>query len=639
MFDKNYFVPSENDKSIFDAAYEEYKNWFTDFIKVSRGLNIKDYNDIVNEKSKKVDLMFNKYGLLSNIKNTEQVSDMYKHMIKVHNEFSLPLGQNKDYYELNLSLTTKNKLEEEIKSLTMKSFEKSGFNLAKEEQEKLNKLKEELSELSINYSENIVNSKKEWKLEVRKDFYEMLTESERQASKVIDDKYYIIYNQNAFYDIMTNSKNVELRKIVYEAQKYPASKLSNFDNTETTKRILFVKKEIAKVIGYENYTNYALDRRMATSYKDIKTFLDSIKNKVVPLAEKDYKDLNDFALNEFSIKKLENWDRAFYANLKKEKKLNYKYKSECDYFPVSKVFNGVFSLVSELFGFTFELDKETFKLPYDDTECYKVYESDKLKGYLIVDMYEREDKGSGAWVGCVESVLNDKPGIISLCCNVNKADAGIGISDINTFLHEMGHAIHHFSSNSEYESFSGTNGFARDAVEIPSQMLEQYAYNKDFLSSISSHIITGKKLPSEILYSLIESKNYNIGTHYSRQLVFALFDIEIFNDFEGDIFEFYKELNNSILPNKITEEDVVNFPNNFGHIFSGGYSSGYYGYMWADIFSVDAYLHILENQKENAIKFKNEFLSKGSSIPPRYLYKNFKSEDISISRFFDYYNV
>lgn len=639
MFDKNYFVPSENDKSIFDAAYEEYKNWFTDFIKVSRGLNIKDYNDIVNEKSKKVDLMFNKYGLLSNIKNTEQVSDMYKYMIKVHNEFSLPLGQNKDYYELNLSLTTKNKLEEEIKSLTMKSFEKSGFNLAKEEQEKLNKLKEELSELSINYSENIVNSKKEWKYEIKKDFYDILTESEKQASKIINEKYYIIYNQNAFYDIMTNSKNVELRKIVYEAQKYPASKISNFDNTEITKRILFLKKEIAKVIGYENYTNYALDRRMATSYKDIKTFLNSIKNKVIPLAEKDYKDLDDFALNDYSIKKLENWDRSFYANLNKEKQLDYKYKSECDYFPVKKVFDGVFNLVSDLFGFKFELDKETFILPYEDTECYKVYEGDKLKAYLIVDMYERDDKGSGAWVSSIESVLNDSPGIISLCCNINKADAGIDISDINTFLHEMGHAIHHFSSNSEYESFSGTNGFARDAVEIPSQMLEQYSYNREFLSKISSHIITKEKLPSKILNSLIASKNYNIGTHYSRQLVFALFDIEIFNDFNGDIFEFYKELNNSILPNKISEEDIVNFPNNFGHIFSGGYSSGYYGYMWADIFSVDAYLHILENPKENSIKFKNEFLSKGSSVPPRELYKNFKEEDISISRFFDYYNV
>lgn len=639
MFDKNYFVVNESDKAVFDTAYQDYKEWFSEFIKVSRGLNIKDYNDIVDEKSKVVDLMFNKYGLLSNIKNTEQVSDMYKHMIKVHNEFSLPLGQNKDYYELNLSLTTKNDLEKELKLLTMKGFEKSGFNLPVESQEKLNKLKKELSDISIDYSENIVNSKKDFKYEITKDFYDDLTEDEKNTSKIIDGKYYIIYNQNVFYDIMTNSNNSELRKIVFNAQKYPASKSSEFDNTEITKRILEIKKEIANLIGYENYTSYALDRRMATSYEDIKSFLNSIKDKVVPLAEKDYKELSEFALNKHNVKYLENWDRAFYANIKKETQLNYKYKSECDYFPLEKVYNGVFNLVSDLFGFRFELDKETFILPYEDTDCYRVYEGDKLKAYLIVDMYERDDKGSGAWVGAVESVLKDRPGIISLCCNVNKKDKGVDISEINTFLHEMGHAIHHFSSNSEYESFSGTNGFARDGVEIPSQMLEQYAYNEDFLLNVSSHIDTNEKLPKSILKSLIESKNYNIGSHYARQLVFALFDIEIYNNFNGDIFEFYKELNNSILPNKITEEDVVNFPNNFEHIFAGGYSAGYYGYMWADIFSVDAYLHILKNPKENSLKFKNEFLSKGSSVSASELYKNFKKEDISISGFFCYYKV
>lgn len=639
MFDKNYFVVSESDKAVFDSAYQEYKEWFSEFIKESRGLNIKDYNDIVDEKSKVVDLMFNKYGLLSNIKNTEQVSDMYKHMIKVHNEFSLPLGQNKDYYELNLSLTTKNDIEKELKLLTMKGFEKSGFNLPVESQEKLNKLKKELSDISIDYSENIVNSKKDFKYEITKDFYDDLTEDEKNTSKIIDGKYYIIYNQNVFYDIMTNSNNSELRKIVFNAQKYPASKSSEFDNTEITKRILEIKKEIANLIGYENYTSYALDRRMATSYEDIKSFLNSIKDKVVPLAEKDYKELSEFALNKHNVKYLENWDRAFYANIKKETQLNYKYKSECDYFPLEKVYNGVFNLVSDLFGFRFELDKETFILPYEDTDCYRVYEGDKLKAYLIVDMYERDDKGSGAWVGAVESVLKDKPGIISLCCNVNKKDKGVDISEINTFLHEMGHAIHHFSSNSEYESFSGTNGFARDGVEIPSQMLEQYAHNEDFLLNVSSHIDTNEKLPKSILKSLIESKNYNIGSHYARQLVFALFDIEIYNNFNGDIFEFYKELNNSILPNKITEEDVVNFPNNFEHIFAGGYSAGYYGYMWADIFSVDAYLHILKNPKENSLKFKNEFLSKGSSVSASELYKNFKKEDISISGFFCYYKV
>jgi peptidyl-dipeptidase Dcp len=637
MFDKNYFVTDKKDKKNFDRSFNVYKHWLLALVKETRNLSIKEYIKLVNDKSKVVDDIENKYSLLSNIKKTDDVLSLSKYMSQVQTEFFSPLSQSKDYYDFIESLVTENELEVEIKSRYLKSFENSGFNLPVDKQAELNKLKEELNLETIKYSENIIKSKKEWKRNVPESILNVLSEKELSYLIETDGKKYLIFNQNTLHDILSESKIDWLRKAAYEALKYPASAISNYDNTETTKTILRLKKNISSILGYEYFTELALDKRMATSYEEITGFLSKIEDKVKHLAKQESDALNEFALKEFNLEKINKWDRSFYGTIKKEKLLNYKYKMECPYFPEKVVFKGVFDLITELFGFTFEKDTETFILPYDDTECYKVYDNDKFKAYLIVDMYERPEKEQGAWVSTLEPVLKDKPGLISLCCNINKNEVGLDIGSINTLLHEMGHAIHNFSSDSEYSNFAGTNSFSRDAVEIPSQMLEQFAYNRDFIKSMSSHYETQEKIPDSMVDSIIQSKNYNIGSHYSRQLVFALFDINLYHDFDGDILEYYKKLSNSILPIEVDED--TNFPNTFSHIFSGGYSAGYYGYMWADIYSVDAYLHLLEKPKENALRFKNEFLKKGSSLLPKELYQNFKKEDVNINDFFRYYNV
>lgn len=639
MFNKDYFVAKDNDLEVFTNEFEKYQEWFLNFIKENKGIKVKEFleEDLKNSKSKDGTNIGNKYNLLSSIQQNEKVNEIYKQINILYNNFYSPLGQNKDYFDFISSLIPENELEEEIKYRYLKTFENSGFNLPVEKQKRLNEIKELLNLKTIDYSENIVNSKKEWKYKISEDLKNELTELELKYCVEENGELFLTYNQGAFQDIISKSKSELLRKVIYEAMKYPASNKSNYDNSNITNEILSLKKEYAKIIGHERYTDLALDRRMASSYEEILMFLNRIKEKVKPLAKKESNDLSDFAKKEFGINNLEKWNRAFYEAIKKEKTLNYKYKMECEYFPEDTVFKGVFDLVTKLFGFNFVLDKETFNLPYEDTQCFRVYEGEKLKAYLIVDMYEREGKDYGAWVSCLEPVLKNEPGLISLCCCVNKKEIGLKIDDINTFLHEMGHAIHHFSSESEYDSFSGTSGFARDAVEIPSQMLEQYSYNKNFLREISCHYKTKEKIPEDKLEILVSLKNYNIGSHYSRQLVFAMYDINIFHEFNGDVFDYYKEVANEILPINVDED--TNFPNTFSHIFAGGYSAGYYGYMWADVYSIDAYLHILEDEIQNANKFKEEFLRKGSSILPKNLYLKFKGKDVNIDDFFSYYGV
>lgn len=637
MYSKDYFVEKESDLEDFKRELSIYKSWYEQYIKENKSVPIVDFVKLSSQAYSPLEKLFNKYSYLSSVKNTDEVAATFEEMITEYQKFANPLGQSQENYDFTNSLTTKNKVEETLKERYLKSFKDSGLNLDKSSQEKLNEFKEQLSKVSLKYGENIIKSKKEWFFVLNDELKAELEKDDLELFKEKDGKSVLEYNQNAMGDALVKSKSSNLRKVIFDAFKYPASSKSNFDNTELTAEILNLKQSIAKILGYNYYTELALKDRMAGSYETVSNFLEKIKDKMVPLAEKEYQQLNSFIKNEYGLENVEKWDRSFYANLKKEKELNYEFNMERPYFPKEKVFDGVYSLITKLFGFTFVKDEDAFELPYEDTECYRVYEGNVLKAYLIVDMYERPLKSSGAWVSGMSGVTKDNVGLIGLCCNINKKDKGLDISEINTLLHELGHSVHHFSSKVDFEDMAGTSGMARDAVEIPSQMLEQYAYNRDFIESISGHIETNKKIPSEMLDSIIKSKNYGIGGHYARQLVFALFDINIYHDFNGDVTEFYKKIANEILPVKV--DDDTNFPNTFSHIFDGGYSAGYYGYMWADIYSIDAYSYVIENENKNSKLFKNEFLSKGSSEDAKEIYEKFRNKEVDENNFFKYYGL
>jgi len=637
MYSKDFFVVKDTDFEDFKNALVKYKDWLLSYIESDKGVTISKFIEDNNNQYEAIDVIFNKYGYLSSVKNTDEVAETFKEMISEYEQFANPLGQNQKYFEFTESLVTESDVDVRLKERYLKSFKDSGLNLDKESQLKLNNLRELLSKAGLEYNENIINSKKEWSYELTPEIKTELTEDELSLFEEVDNKLVLKYNQNAMGDILVKSKSSAFKKIIYDAFNYPASSKSNFDNTEVTKEILRLKQEIAQILGYKYYTELALKDRMAGSFETVSSFLDSIKEKVKPLALNEFNQLNDFIKNEHGKDSVEKWERSYYANLKKEKELKYEFNMERPFFPQDKVFEGVYSLINKLFGFNFVKDTETFELPYEDTECYRVYEGETLKAYLIVDMYERPLKSAGAWVSGMNTVTDSNVGLIALCCNINKKDVGLDISEINTLLHEFGHAVHHFSSKVKFNDMAGTSGMARDAVEIPSQMLEQYAYNRDYLKSLSSHFETGAGISEDMLDAIIKSKDYNIGSHYSRQLVFASFDINVYHDFKGDIADFYKSIANGILPMNVDSE--TNFTNTFTHIFGGGYSAGYYGYMWADVYSIDAYMHVLDNELENASTFKKEFLEKGSSVDAKELYKAFRGQDVSLDKFLSYYNI
>lgn len=635
MFNKDYFVISSTDKVDFDTYFSNYKNFISNAIKNNVYTSYESYLTDSDEASKFLDPIVNKYSLLSSIKKTDGVSEMYEYMMEQFQDFFGPLMQSVEYYEFIKSLETHDDYDVLSKEKMIKGFEKNGLNLSIEAQKQLNDNNKESMKLSIAFSNNIVNSKKEWKYILDQNLLN-LSEQDLSYFTKENDQYVLYYKDNDFYKIMEESENIELKKVIFNALNYPASPNSSFDNTPLLRQILSLRQKNSELFGKDNFSSLVLEDRMAKNPETVEKFLHKIHNHVYDLGVKENKELIDFSKKTLGMSVIEPYNRTMVSTKFKEHKFNYKNDSERDYFQIQRVFDGCFDLATKIFGFEFKLANNVFELPYSDTVCYEVFDNNKSKGYLLIDLYERENKGPGAWVSGLQAATWTDQALVSLVCNFNKKEDGLNIGEIHTFLHEMGHALHHFSSVVKYSGQAGTNGVARDAVEIPSQMLEQFAYNKDFLLELSSHKDTQEKITEDLVDNLIAMKNYMIGMHYIRQIGFGLFDISLHTQDVVDVVAHYKNMINKLSPVPVREDSY--FPNTFGHIFAGGYASGYYGYLWADIYSIDAYLFIKEDLTR-AKKFKNEFLAHGSSKEPAELYQNFRESEVDMESFLNYYDI
>lgn len=638
MINKNYFVINDTDKEDFDNHFSNYKKELMLILESKKAFDYEEFSKISDSLFEPVDLIMNKYGLLDNIKKSKHVTELSEYMMEQVQDFFSPLMQNKDYFGFIKTLKVNDFYDEVSKTKSIKSFEKNGLSLSESDQEKLNNNSKEAMKLSILYSDNIVNSKKEWLYHLTEELKNTLTEKELSYFEKSDEGFILKYKDNDFSKILQESSNRELKKIVYDAINYPASSKSSYDNTPLLSKILELRKQRSEILGKGFFTNLVLEDRMAKKPENVTEFLSKMHTVMYPLAVSENEQLLAYGKDVLGFDDIQPYDRSYISTKYKEEKFNYINDSERKYFKVDVAYKGCFELAEKLFGFTFIKRDDVFKLPYEDTDCYEVLDGGVSRGFMIVDLYERPDKIPGAWVSGIEAPTTSSLGIISLNCNFNKKDIGLNLGEINTLLHELGHALHLFSSIVKYSGQSGTNGIAWDAVEIPSQMLEQFSYDRDFVKSLSWNEEEQSQIPDSLLDSLIDMKNYMIGTHYVRQIGFGLFDINIHNGFDSskDITEYYKELINSLSPVAVRED--TSFPNTFSHIFAGGYASGYYGYMWADIYSIDAYLHIKDNI-ENALKFKNEFLRHGSSKEALDLYLNFRGQEVQTDKFLNYYNV
>lgn len=533
---------------------------------------------------------------------------------------------------------------------TYKGFIDSGAGLKEKERKMYKKISTELSLLSLDFDNNVLKEENRFELLLtnKKELSGLPSDIQRTAASAAKERgqkgWLFTLSAPSYVPFMRYADNRELRKKMYLAKMTVGSQDNDFDNKEIVRKIVNKRLEIARLLGFTNYASYVLKDKMAKDRKQVYRLLRQLLKYYKPLAENEYKTLCEFASGQEKdeVFVLMPWDWNYYAEKLKKRQFNVNDEMTRPYFELERVKKEIFGLAADLYGLTFE---ENPKIPvyHKDVTVYDVLDSDKsMLGILYTDFFSRDTKQSGAWMSDVKGQFVDDQNVDHRPCvmismnfqrPVKEQPSLLTYSEVKTFLHEFGHALHGLLSKCKYESMSGTN-VKHDFVELPSQIMENWLDEQAFLDRIGVHFKTGKKIPEKLVKNIIEASDFNVGYACCRQVSFGLLDMAwhtLESPFDGSIERFEKKAwkKASILP----EVNNTTMSCSFGHLFSGGYAAGYYGYKWAEVLDADAFSLFKENgifDKRTARSFRENILSKGDSEDPNVLFQRFRRRKPSI---------
>ena len=541
-----------------------------------------------------------------------------------------------------------NQEESMLLNKTYDGFIRSGANLSDEHKERLRKLSSELSVLTLKFSQNNLKEKNSYELLLTLEQLEGLPDSALVAyAQTAKDKgkedYIVTLEAPSFIPFMKYCKNRELREQLYRAYNTQCTHDNEYNNLDIVKRLVNLRLELAQLIGFETAADYVLTKRMAANSNNVYQLLNQLLEAYTPTAQKEVAEVQTLAKElEGEEFQLMPWDWAYYSRILKEKKFNIDEEILRPYFELNKVIEGVFGLATRLYGITFQENKD-IPVYHTDVKAYEVYDKDNsFLAVLYTDFHPRASKRSGAWMTNYKEQWIDEKGNsrphVSVTMNFTKPSAEkpalLTFGEVTTFLHEFGHALHGMFANTTYQSMSGTNVYW-DFVELPSQIMENFAIEKEFLNTFAKHYQTGESIPSELIQRLVDASNFNVAYACLRQLSFGLLDMAWYTrttPFDGDVRYYEKEAwkKAQVLPD--IEDTCMTVQ--FSHIMAGGYSAGYYSYKWAEVLDADAFSLFKEKgifNEETANSFRENVLSKGGTEHPMVLYKNFRGKEPNIN--------
>jgi putative CocE/NonD family hydrolase len=550
---------------------------------------------------------------------------------------------NKVYQEKDkLSLTEEQKT---LLDKTFKSFVRNGANLSEDKKNQLREIDKNLSQLKLKFGENVLEETNKYELIVSEKndldgLPDAVIESAAQLAeeKGHKGKWMFTLAYPSYIPFMTYAKNRELRKKFFIASNTKAAKGDELDNQQIIKDILRLKNERAKLLGYPRYADFVLEERMAKSSSNVTEFLNTMLEKAKPKALLEMEELGQFAQKLDGLEKLEKWDYAFYSEKLKMEKFDIDDEVLRPYFKLENVIDGVFQTTEKLFGINFMLN-ESIPVYHPDVKAYEVKDKNgKHLAVLYADFFPRAGKQNGAWMTSYrgQKKINgkDERPHISIVCNFTKptktTPSLLTFNEVTTLFHEFGHALHGMLADGNYESLSGTSVYW-DFVELPSQILENWCYEKACLDLFAKHYETGEAIPSHLLEKIKQSSNFHQGYQTLRQLSFGLLDMAYHSQDPSqitDLIEFENKAtqSTSLLPN--VEGTMMS--TSFSHIFQGGYGAGYYSYKWAEVLDADAFELFQEKgifDTETAESFRKNVLSAGGSEHPEILYRRFRGRD------------
>lgn len=529
------------------------------------------------------------------------------------------------------------------------SFVRSGALLDEAGKEKLRKLTEEASMLSLQFSQNLLKENKAYTLHItdEKDLDglpETAREAAAQAAREQGKEGWIITLDFPSYSpFMTYATNRELRHELYMLKNTVCINDNTENNTEICKRIVNLRREVAQLLGSRTYADYVLKKRMAGNKRNVYKLLNELTEAYKPTAIKEVEEIEAMARKmEGKDFKMQPWDFSFYSHKLQLKKFNIDSEMLRPYFELSKVIDGVFGLANRLYGITFKENKD-IQVYHPDVKAYEVFDRDG--SYLAVfyaDFHPRDGKQGGAWMTEYQGQYIDRKGVnvrphVSVVMNFTKPTADkpalLTLGEVETFLHEFGHSLHGMFANTRFESLSGTNVWW-DFVELPSQFMENFAVEKEFLRTFAFHYETGEPLPDELIERIIKSRNFMAAYGCMRQVSFGLLDMAYYtkkDEFTDDIIRFEKQAWKKAMVMKQLPDTCMTVQ--FSHIMAGGYAAGYYSYKWAEVLDADAFSVFKKNgifDNKTAQSFRDNILSKGGTEHPMELYKKFRGGEPTI---------
>lgn len=594
--------------------------------------------------------------------NNDELRTAYSAGVAKLTEYGTELGQNKDLFNAYQALASSpefaslNCAQQRSVNDAIRNFKLAGVDLAEDKQDQYGEIKTRLSELSTAFSNNVMDATQGWYKHIKESAelaglpQSQLDSAGQQAKGKSLEGYIVTLDIPSYFAVMQYADNRALREEIYRAYVSRASASSfclegaqgPWDNSPLIEEILSLRHQLAQLLGFNNYAERSIATKMASTTEEVVNFLSELANKTRPVAEQDLAELKAFANANGLQDELQAWDLAYYGEKLKQEQYSVSQEELRQYFPAAKVQQGLFTIVNKLYGIDV-IAEEDFDSWHEDVELYRVEKDGEVIARFYFDIYARENKRGGAWMDeCrVRRINNGKlqlP-VAYLVCNftapIGDKPSLLTHDEVTTLFHEFGHGLHHMLTKVDVAAVSGINGVPWDAVELPSQFMENWCWQGEALAIISSHHETAEPLPDDLLNKLLAAKNFQAGMQMLRQIEFSLFDFLLHQDYNAENPEDPQKVLDRIRKKiaVVTPPAFNKFQNGFSHIFSGGYAAGYYSYKWAEVLSADAFSKFEEEgifNQHTGQSFLENILEKGGSEDIAELYQMFRGRQSSI---------
>jgi len=644
-------IKNEDFLPAFKIAIQEAKAEIDTIVCNPEVPTFKNTIEALDFSGEKLDRISSIFFNLNSAETNETIQKIAQEVSPLLSEFSNDIALNEDLFKRvkvvydkkeTLNLTTE---QNTLLDKKYKGFSRNGANLPEDKKLILREIDKKLSQLKLKFGENVL-------AETNK--YEMLITNENDLSglpegAIIEAAKQLAESKNksgwlftldypSYIPFVTYANNRELRKKLVIASGKKGFHKDELDNQENVLNIAKLRFERAQLLGYKTHAHFVLEERMAKTPEKVTSFLNELLEKAKPAAKHEFQELEDFAKKLDGINHLEKWDGAYYAEKLKQKLFDLDDEKLKPYFKLENVINGVFTVSQKLYGLNFE-EITTIDKYHEDVLTYKVSNKEgDLVSIFYADFFPRPGKRNGAWMTSfkpqsIKNGINERPHV-SIVCNFTKPTKSkpslLTFNEVTTLFHEFGHALHGMLANTTYPSLSGTSVFW-DFVELPSQIFENWCYEKEALELFAKHYKTGEIIPMDLIEKIKNSSTFHEGMQTLRQLSFGLLDMSWHGQDPTQITNVKNHETLAFESTKLYPDVVENcMSTSFSHIFQGGYSSGYYSYKWAEVLDADAFEYFKETgifNKEVAKKFKDNVLSQGGTEDPMVLYKRFRGQE------------